>query len=148
MATFTQLYYHIVFSSKNRTNVFVANKRPELYAYMGGIIKNKKSTPHVINGVENHIHILTNIHPRIALSDFVKDIKIASSLWIRENNMFPQFDGWQDGYGAFTLSDQEKADVSGYIINQEEHHRKRTFREELIDLLRKAGISFDEKYLL
>ncbi len=101
-----------------------------------------------MNGVEDHIHILTHLHPSIALSDLIKDIKLASSKFIKEQNIFPDFKGWQDGYGAFTYSIDRKDILINYIKNQEEHHRVKSFREEYIVLLRENGIEFEEKYLL
>ena len=96
-----------------------------------------------INGVEDHLHIATHIHPSIALSSLVKDVKLASSDYLKENRIFNKFRGWQDGYGAFTYSIIEKNRVIEYIKNQEEHHKKKTFKEEYIELLEEHGIEFD-----
>ena len=122
--------------------------RDELYAYIVGVLENKKCHPFRINGIEDHIHILTDIHPSVSLSDLVKDIKISSSKFIKEKNLFPGFISWQEGYGAFTYSIREKEILINYIKNQEEHHRKKTFREEYIELLNEYEISYEEKYLL
>jgi REP element-mobilizing transposase RayT len=97
--------------------------------------------------MEDHIHILTHLHPSVALSDLIKDIKLASSKFIKENNLFPGFSGWQDGYGAFTYSIDRKDSLISYIKNQEEHHRIKTFREEYLELLKEHEVEFDEKYL-
>lgn len=102
---------------------------------------------HQINGFTDHLHILTSLHPSIALADFVKDIKLACTQWIRKENLFPDFIGWQEGYGAFTDSLQEKPRLVEYIRTQKEHHRRTTFQEEYMALLRKAGVSFDEAHL-
>ncbi len=126
----------------------VKENRPELFKYIWGIIKNKKSHLYRINGVEDHLHIVTHLHPTISLSDFVKDIKVASSNKIKETGWFKNFPGWQDGYGAFTYSIKEKDRLIEYVKNQEKHHKKISFRDEFIELLKEHEIEFDEKYLL
>jgi REP element-mobilizing transposase RayT len=115
---------------------------------MWGLINNKNCHLYRINGMQDHLHILTSLHPTLCLSKFVKDIKISSSKWIKENRIFPRFKNWQDGYGAFTVSYGHKDRVIRYIINQQQHHRKKTFIEEYRGLLEEMGIEFDEKYLL
>ena len=147
MSTYTQLFYHIVFSTKNRERTIISQNRELLLKYIWGIIKNKKSHLYRINVVEDHIHILTHIHPSIALSDFIKTIKVSSSAWIKENNVFQGFQHWQDGYGAFTCSINDKTKLIEYIIKQEEHHKRVSFLDEYRLLLEEAGIGFDEKYL-
>ena len=122
--------------------------RDQLFKYIWGVLKNKKCHLYRINGVEDHIHILTHLHPSIALSDLVKDIKLASSAFIKESNIFPEFKGWQQGYGGFTYSINEKERLIEYIKNQEEHHKRVTFREEYISLLQEHAVPFEEKYLL
>ena len=123
-------------------------RREELFRYIWGIIKNNKSHLYRINGVEDHLHILTGLHPTVALSDFIKAIKVASNAWIKENRAFARFTNWQDSYGAFTHSHNEKDRLIEYIKGQEEHHKKESFRDESRRLLTEAGIEFDEKYLL
>jgi putative transposase len=147
MSTYTQIMYHIVFSTKGRQGTLDIEKHESLFRYIWGIIKNKQSTLHQINGVTDHLHILTELHPSIALSDFVKDIKLACSQWIRSEKVFPYFDGWQEGYGAFTHSRQEKPRLIEYIQTQKEHHQRFSFKDEYIALLEKAGIEYDPKYL-
>lgn len=148
MGTYTQIIYQIVFSTKHRERLMNKESRDELYGYIVGLLENKKCHPYRINGVEDHIHILTHIHPSVALSDLVKDIKISSSKFIKEKKLFVGFNSWQEGYGAFTYSIREKDILINYIKNQEEHHRKKTFREEYIELLEEHNIFFEEKYLL
>jgi len=97
-----------------------------------------------MNGVEDHIHILTHLHPSVALANLIKDIKLASTSHIKESNIFPDFNGWQDGYGAFTYSIDRKEILINYIKNQEEHHKVKTYREEYIELLEEHGIAFEE----
>ena len=147
MSTYTQILYQIVFSTKNRMPVLHKENRKELFKYIWGILESKNCHLYQLNGVEDHLHILTHLHPSIALSDLVKDIKIASSKLIKENNLFPGFAGWQEGYGAFTYSFDAKETLINYIKNQEEHHRKISFQEEYIQLLKERNIEFDEKYL-
>lgn len=122
--------------------------RDELYGYIVGLLENNKCHPFRINGVEDHIHILTHIHPSVSLSDLVKDIKVSTSKYIKEKNLFNGFSSWQEGYGAFTYSIREKDILINYIKNQEEHHRKKTFRDEYIELLNEHEIAFEEKYFL
>ncbi len=148
MSTYTQIIYHIVFSTKNRQRSLDLENHELLFRYVWGIIKNKQSVLHQINGFTDHLHILTLLHPAVALADFIKDIKLACTYWIRKEGCFPAFAGWQDGYGAFTHSLAEKIRLIDYIRGQKEHHRKLTFVEEYKQLLREAGIEFDEKYLV
>ncbi len=147
MSTFTHIYYHITFSTKNRRPALDAERREELFKYIWGIIKNHKSHLYRINGIEDHIHLFTGLHPTIALADFVKDIKVASSGWIKDKGIFPAFDAWQEGYGAFTCCHREKDTIIEYVKGQVEHHRIVSFREEFRALLEEAGIDFEERYL-
>lgn len=148
MSTYTQILYQIVFGTRNRQPCLLSNNRPELFKYISGIIKNNKCHLYRINGVEDHLHIVTHLHPTIALSDLVKDIKVASSMKIKESGWFKNFPGWQDGYGAFTYTIKEKDRLIEYLKNQEAHHKSVSFRDEFIDLLKEFAIDFDEKYLL
>ncbi|MBK6929465.1 MAG: IS200/IS605 family transposase [Saprospirales bacterium] len=147
MSTYTQILYQIVFSTKHRERTLFKENRPELFKYIWGILKNKKCHLYRMNGVEDHIHIVTHIHPTVAPAALVKDIKLASSDYIKEKGLFPDFSGWQDGYGAFTYSYSAKNDLIEYVKNQEEHHKAKTFMEELVELLKEHGVEFDEKYL-
>ena len=148
MATFTQIYYHIVFSTKDRERVLLADRRDDLFRYTWGILKNKDCHLCRIGGVEDHIHILTEVHPTIALADLVKDIKTATSGWIKKEGAFPGFTHWQDGYGAFTVSHRDRNDLIEYIKGQEEHHKQIAFKDELREFLNKHGVKYDEKYLV
>ena len=122
--------------------------REELFRYISGIIENNKCHLYRINGVEDHLHIVTHLHPSVALADLVKDIKVASSFHIKKEGLFKGFINWQEGYGAFTYSFKEKDRLIEYVKNQQQHHAKRTFRDEYIKLLEEHQIEFDEKYLL
>lgn len=148
MSTYTQILYQIVFSTKNREQTLDKNNQKELYQYIWGVLKNKNCHLYQIGGVTDHVHILTHLHPSISLSSLVKDVKLSSSEIIKAHNIFPEFAGWQEGYGAFTYSIKEKDSLIKYIKNQEEHHLNKSFKEEYIELLRAHQIEFDEKYLL
>ena len=147
MATFTQILYQIVFSTKNAEKTIKLDNSEKLYRYWG-ILKNKKCKLYQINGTKNHLHILTHIHPTVSLSSLVKDIKISSSVWIKGEKLFQNFISWQEGYGAFTYHIKQKDMLINYIKNQREHHCIKTFKDEFIELLNEHGIEFDEKYLL
>lgn len=148
MSTYTQILYHIVFSTKNRERTLKKSGRIELFKYIWGILKKKNCHLYQINGVEDYIHIVTHLHPSVSLSSLVKDIKVSSNLFIRENNIFENFKGWQAGYGAFTYCINAKDNLVDYVKKQEVHHKKSTFKEEYIKLLSEHKIEFDEKYLL
>jgi REP element-mobilizing transposase RayT len=147
MSTYTNILYQIVFGTKYRKHILTKDARDQLYAYMAGVIRNKNCFVHIINGVEDHVHILIDLHPSVSLSSLVKDIKVSSSLYIKENKLFPEFIGWQRGYGAFTYSTKEKERVINYIKRQEEHHRRKSFYKEYVALLMENQIQFEEKYL-
>lgn len=120
----------------------------KLYKYIWGILKNKKCTLYRVNGTENHLHLVTHIHPSVSVSSLVKDIKVSSSVWIKEQNIFPNFISWQEGYGAFTYHVSQKNALINYVKNQREHHHIKTFKEEFVELLKEHGIEFDDRYLL
>jgi len=126
----------------------VSENKRRLYAYMNGFLKNKNCHLYRINGMEDHLHILTHIHPTVALATLVKDIKLASIDFIKSEGIFPDFDGWQNGYWAFTVSQRDKDQLINYIKNQETHHKKESFYDEYKRLIEEHGIEFDEKYLL
>ncbi len=115
--------------------------------YIAGVLKNKKCHLYAINGVEDHIHIVTHLHPAVALSDLVKDIKLSTTVLIKQNNLFPNFAGWQEGFGAFTYAPDQKHRVIAYVQNQEEHHRRKSFLEEYRELLNEFEVGYNEKYL-
>lgn len=147
MSTYTRILYHIVFATKFRQKTLTADNRVELFKYIHGILEKKKCFSYQINGVEDHIHILVDIHPTVAVSSLVKDIKLASTCYIKEKKLFKNFGGWQEGFGAFTYSINEKERLINYIKNQEEHHSNKLFRDEYIDILNDFEIEYDERYL-
>jgi putative transposase len=147
LSTFTQIYYHIVFSTKDRQPVLIESGRDSLFRYIWGIVKRRQSRLHRINGTADHLHLFVSLHPEASLATLVKDIKVGSSAWIRSQNLFPNFTYWQVGYGAFTHSEKEKECLIEYIKRQEEHHSKRSFLEEFKALLNEAMIEYDEQFL-
>ena len=148
MSTYTQILYQIVFSTKYREHTLAADNREELFRYISGILKNKKCHLYQIGGVSDHLHIVTHLHPGTALASLIKDIKLASTEYIKSKKLFPKFNGWQDGYGAFTYAFKDKDRLIEYVKNQESHHQKKTLRNEFVELLNEHRIEFDEKYLL
>ena len=146
--SYRQIFYHIVFGTKNRQASLAEQHCEELYRYTWGVIKGVDCKLYRINGVEDHIHILCDLHPSLSLSDLVKKIKVSSSVWMKESGKFPKFDGWQDGYGAFTCSMKEKDAIVEYIKSQKEHHRTESFFDEYKRLLVENAVTFDERYLL
>lgn len=147
MSTYTQLLYQIVFSTKNRSPSLLKPNRNQLFKYLWGVLKNKKCHLYRINGVEDHLHIVTHIHPTVPISSLIKDLKISSHKFIKKEGLFSGFGGWQDGYGAFSYSIKAKDRLIEYVKNQEEHHKKVTFKEEYIALLKEHKIEFDDRYL-
>ena len=146
MSSYRQILYHIVFRTKNSKKTLKHEFIRELFAYIMGIIKNKNCFLYHINGIEDHIHILSDLHPRIALADYIRDIKSSSSLWLKQSGKFPHFSGWADGYAAFTVGWADKAKVITYIKYQQEHHKKESLEEELKRFLKDYGIHYDEKF--
>ena len=148
MSTYTQILYQIVFSTYKREETLAPAKRQELFRYITGILQNKKCHLYRINGVYDHLHIVTHLHQSVSLASLIKDIKLASSVHIKKNKLFPLFNGWQDGYGAFTYSFRDKVRLIEYVKNQEIHHQVKTSRDELVELLDEHGIEYDEKYFI
>jgi len=141
------MYVQLVFAVKNRDAVLKKDFRHRVFEYMSGIISNLKHKSIIINGTSNHVHILFGLNPSVSVSDTVHDIKRSSSLFINNEKLCPCRFSWQEGYGAFTYSRSQIADVYNYIENQESHHMTRTFREEYIDTLNKNEIHFDQQFL-
>lgn len=148
MSTFTQIYYQLVFSTKNRKPIMKNPNKMELYKYLYGVLKDRKCYCYIINGVEDHIHFVFSLHPSIALSDLVKSLKHAGTYIIKEKKLFEDFNGWQRGYGAFTYNIKEQERLIRYVINQEKHHNKEPFINEYKRLLMENGVEFDVQYLL
>lgn len=147
--SYIQSLHHIVIRTKYSENTISDKYSEELYRYMWGYIKNKKSFLYRINGMPDHIHILVSIHPTIALSDFVKELKTSSNSWMKSpNDKFPDFKSWGEKYAAFSVRYQEKEVVIEYIKKQQEHHNCEAFNDEYRRLIIENGIDIDEKYFL
>jgi REP element-mobilizing transposase RayT len=144
---YTNLIYHFVFSTKDRRPIITADRQERLYEYIGGIIRNLGGIPLGINGVDDHVHVLSKSRPDKAVSDVLRDLKANSSGWMHD--VFPDVAhfAWQRGYGAFSVSASQIEVVQRYIANQKVHHARQSFEDEFIALLRKNGVDFDEKYL-
>jgi REP element-mobilizing transposase RayT len=145
--TFTQIYVQLVFAVKNRDAVLTKDIRNRVFEYMSGITTNLRHKSIIVSGTSNHVHILLGLNPSISVSDTVHDIKRSSSLFINNEKLCPFRFSWQDGYGGFTYSRSQIGEVYNYIENQESHHKKRTFRDEYIDILIKNDIDFDQQFL-
>ena len=134
--TYTASYIHCIFATKERQNTIPEELRPKLWAYMTGIAQNLKLVPIAIGGTSNHAHLLLRIPPVVPLAEAIQKLKANSSRWMAEEREFQ----WQEGYAAFSVSPSSVENVKNYVRRQEEHHRSRTFEEELLGLLEKAGI--------
>jgi len=145
--SYTNLLYHLVFSTKDRRPLITAERELRLYDYIGGSIRGMGGISLELNGAEDHVHILAKLRPDRALSDVLRDLKANATGWMHE--VFPtlkQF-SWQRGYGAFTVSHSNLDEVRQYIARQKEHHRKTSFREEFIGFLKANGIRYDERFI-
>jgi REP element-mobilizing transposase RayT len=147
MTSYRQIYYHIVFGTKFHRPVIPEAYCEKLYQYISGMVRNKNCHLYQINGGRDHLHILSDLHPSIPLAEFVKDIKVSSSMWMKETELFPHFEGWADGYAAFTVSHKDRERVITYIQGQKEHHKKVSFEEEYRKFLEENGIEYNEKFL-
>ncbi|MCK9641431.1 MAG: transposase [Prolixibacteraceae bacterium] len=145
--TYSQMYVQIVFAVLCRANVIKEINRIELEKYICGIISNNKCKPLAIFCNPNHAHVLIGLHPTISVSDITRDIKASSSKFINDKKWVMGKFAWQDGFGSFTYSRSQINDVSKYILNQPEHHKSRTFKEEYLSILQKNEVQYDEKYL-
>ena len=147
MNSYRQILYHIVFCTYERRNTLPFEFHVHLYKYIWGIIQNKHGFLYRIGGTENHIHILSDLHPTVCLSDFIKDIKTSSNYWMKHSGNFPKFESWAEGSCSLTYNYKEKDTLIEYIKNQKDHHKKVTFEDEFRKLLEENGIEWDEKYL-
>ena len=145
--TFSQLYIQIVFAVKGRQNLIKKEWSEELYKYIAGIISGKNQKPIIVNGMPDHIHIFLGLRPAMSIADLVRDIKSNSSNFINGKKWIRGKFAWQEGYGAFSYSHSHISNVYNYILNQEQKHKKKTFREEYLEFLKNFEIEHDEKYL-
>jgi REP element-mobilizing transposase RayT len=140
MGTYRQLLYHLILEPYNREKVLTEDNQIRLYSYIRQIVVNKKCKLYAINGIENHIHLLVYIRPDITISDFIKDVKIASTIFIKREKLFPYFIKWATGYSIFTRPYESIDTLIKYIDNQKEHHKNKCYYEEYGELLRKNGL--------
>jgi len=147
MQSYTQILYQVVFATRLRQPTLPAAVRPKLFAYMAGIMKNKRCRAHSIGGIEDHVHLVFYLHPSVALADLVRDIKVASNLFLKSlPDEAPDFVGWQNGYSAFTYQQDCKPRLVNYVERQVEHHKLRTAKKELRMLLAVHQVEYDERY--
>ena len=143
----SKLYVHIIFHVKNERPLICGEDEKELYAYIGGIIKQTSSYPISINGTSNHIHVLSTLSKNISLADFIKKIKGNSSRWMKTKGLDYKNFEWQGGYSGYSVSQSKVETVEKYIANQKEHHKRVSFREEYLVFLKEYEIDFDESFL-
>ena len=145
--TYTQMYVQLVFPVKGRENLIKESIRVDVEKYICGIIKNNKCKQYAIYCNPEHVHILVSLHPTISVSELMRDIKSSSSKYINDNKWVKGKFNWQDGFGAFTYSKSQIENVVKYILNQPLHHKKKTFKYEYVEFLKKFEVDYDEKYL-
>lgn len=145
--TYTQIYIQIVFTVKGRQNLISTEHREELHNFITGIVSNRGQKLFAVFAMPDHVHILVSISPNISISDLVRDIKAGSSKFINERKWIKGKFNWQEGYGAFSYSKSAVDNVVKYILNQEAHHKKKTFKDEYLDFLEKFEIDYNSKYL-
>jgi REP element-mobilizing transposase RayT len=146
--TYTQLYIHLVFATKQRADIHDKNFKESIQKYITGIFKNKNQYLITINFHINHIHILFSYNPSILLSELVRDVKISSTNYVNENEFLKGKFYWQEGYSAFSCSKSQLGKIINYIENQERHHKRKTFKEEYLEFLKAYDIPYDERYVL
>ena len=139
------LVLHLIFSTKDRKPLITSEIRTDLFAYLGGIIREMRGTALIVNGTADHVHLLVRIRPAQAAGEIARVLKTNSSLWVHKKWGVPF--AWQTGYGAFSVSESYIPTVSRYIARQQEHHRKLTFQEEYLAFLKKNKIAYDERYI-
>ncbi|MBK7093623.1 MAG: IS200/IS605 family transposase [Saprospiraceae bacterium] len=145
--TFSQIYIQYVFAVKGRENLLQNEWKEVVFKYIAGIVKGKNQKSIIVNGNSDHVHVFVGLKPSIKISDLVRDIKNNSSNFINEQKWVDGHFSWQEGYGAFSYSHSQIENVYKYILNQETHHKKQTFRHEYLELLRKFEIDYNEKFL-
>lgn len=145
--SFAQILVHLTFHTKVDTPTILEEHLPRVFEYIGGEVRSLNGIPFAVGGRPDHIHILSTLPKTMTLSDFIMNIKKGASKWIKTVDDRYRLFAWQDGYGAFSVSYANKDRVVGYIANQEEHHKKKTFREEYIEFLKSNNIEYDERYV-
>lgn len=147
MSTYSQIYIHTVFAVKGRESLIHASWEEQLYKYITGIVQNKGQKMLAINGMPDHIHLFIGMKPTCCLSDLIREIKKSSNTFINENHLSKFKFSWQEGFGAFSYSHSQMDTVCNYILNQKQHHKKSSFKEEYTDFLRKFAIEYNVNYL-
>jgi REP element-mobilizing transposase RayT len=145
--TYTQIYIQIVFAVRERDALIDRSWKEELFRYIAGIIRNHAQKLIAIGGVGDHIHLLIGLQPDITLSNLVRDIKSSSSKWINDRKLVRGKFYWQEGFGAFSYSRSQIDEVAQYVLNQEERHKDRSFKDEYVGILKKFDIDFDDRYV-
>ena len=145
--TYSQIYIQIVFAVKGRQNLIAKENREELHKFITGIVTNREQKLLAIFAMPDHVHILVGLKPSISISDLVRDIKAGSSKFINDSKWIKGKFNWQEGFGAFSYSKSNLDNVVKYILNQEERHQKKTFKNEYLDFLEKFEIEYDSNYL-
>ena len=145
-STHISLLYHLIFATKNREPLIAEEWRSRLHEYLGGMVRGLGGISQGVGGVADHVHLLVGLKATHRLADFMRELKSDSSKWVRHSFPHIRF-AWQEGYAAFSVSSSAAHSVREYIAKQAEHHRHRTFREELVEFLRKCGVKYDERYL-
>jgi len=145
--TFSQIYIQIVFAVKGRENLISRVWEDELHKYIAGIIKGKEQKPIIVNGMPDHIHVFVGLRPSMAISDLVRDVKNNSTNFINDKRLVKGKFSWQEGYGAFSYAHSQIESVYNYILQQKEHHKKKTFNEEYVEFLKKFNVGYEPKYL-
>lgn len=145
-STFTSLHYHIIFSTKDRAPIIDRTWRTRLLEYLGGTVNGLGGFTEGVGGVADHVHLLVGLKASHCLSDFMRELKKASSVWVHDTIGVRGF-AWQEGYGAFTVSATSREKVRDYIANQDEHYRTKSFLEELEGFLKRAGVKYEPKWL-
>ena len=145
-STHTSLHYHIVFSTKNREALLASEVRDDLHAYLGGIVRGMQGIAFAVGGTNDHVHVFMGLKATHCLADVMRELKADSSKWVKAEKGLYHF-AWQEGYGAFTVSTPDLEKVKQYVLNQEEHHRVATFKEEYVAMLERGLIEFEDKYL-
>ncbi len=145
--TLVDVLVHVVFSTKNRANLISQERELKLFPYITGVVRRLNSRVLALNGVEDHMHILVSLAKTIAVSELVREVKKSSSRWINTTGLYKDPFAWQRGFGAFSVSQSNLCEVRRYIASQKEHHKRMSFQEEYLALLRKHRIDFDERYI-
>lgn len=145
--TYSQIYLQFVFAVKGRQNLIQKKNKEELHKYITGLVQNRNAKMLAVHCMPDHIHLFVGFRPVLSISDFVKEVKVESTEFIKEKRWVDGKFSWQEGYGVFSYSQSHINNVVKYILNQEQHHIKKSFQEEYVDFLKKFEVSYEDKYL-